>query len=307
MCKHLAPSAGKENPSGGIKVAAIQTDASGLDPEVNLKQTRELLEQTADQGTEIALTVELFNREFFPAKDMDSSWFEFAEPIPGRTTNYLAKIARKEKINIIASVYERTSIEGLNYSCLALINSRGSLVGKYRKSHIPLIVPKSESRSSPNYEKYYYAPGNTGFNAFKLKLGGRETTVGMLICYDRNFPEAWRALALHGTEIVFLSSSSSSANREDKPELHEKQIITHAYENGFFVVSANRTGTEGLADFYGRSCVVDPWGRIASQARPERKPQAVVAQIDLSEIKKARARSSHFRDRRPELYSSLLE
>jgi beta-ureidopropionase len=300
------PSAGTSDPRR-ISVAAIQTDASGFDPDANLKHVKDFIEQAADWGTEVALTIELFNRQFFPARGMDSSWFKFAERIPGPTTNYLAKIARKERINVIASVYERTSTEGLYYSSLVLIDSKGSVVGKYRKSHIPLIVPKSGSSGSPNYEKYYYAPGNTGFNVFKLKLGSREATVGMLICYDRNFPEAWRALALKGAEIVFLSSSSTAANRKDKPELHEKQIIAHAYENGFFVVSANRTGNEGQADFYGRSCVVDPWGKIVSSAKPQEKPQVVLAQIDLSEIEKARSRSSHFRDRRPELYSSLIE
>jgi beta-ureidopropionase len=289
------------------KAAAIQTDAIGLDPEVNLKQVKDLIEQASDQGAEAALTVELFNREFFPAKGIDSSWFEFAERIPGPTTNYLSKIARKEKVNVIASVYECANTQGLYYSSLVSINPKGSLAGKYRKSHIPLMVPKSGSDSSPNYEKYYYAPGNTGFNVFELKLGSREVTVGMLICYDRNFPEAWRALALKGAEIVFLSSSSTAANRSDKPELHEKQIISHAYENGYFVISANRAGKEGKADFYGRSCVVDPWGNVVSSARPQEKPQVVFAEIDLAEIGKARARSSHFRDRRPELYTSLVE
>ncbi len=288
-----------------IRVAALQTSAKGLELDQNLKLAEKIIDKAGQNKVDLAVTVELFNREFFPALGMRADYLNFAEELRGPTVRFLSRAAKRNKINLVGSLYEKSNVSGLNYDTLLLIDSSGSLVYKYRKSHIP-IIPEGAKNSSANYEKYYFSPGNTGFKSTHLTIRNQEVKLGMLVCYDRNFPEAWRSLALDGAEIVFLSSSSTSAQRSDKPELHEKQIASHAYENGFFVVSANRSGIEGHANYYGRSCIADPWGRIIASASPETGPQIVMADIDLADLQRARARSSHFRDRRPELYTSLV-
>jgi len=172
------------------------------------------------------------------------------------------------------------------------------VIGKYRKAHIPMIVPKNVTPRYEDYEKFYYAPGDLGlpvFNTGKVKLG-------MAVCYDRNFPETWRTLVLNGAEVVFLSVSSFGFRKE----VYQFELRTHAYENGLFIVGPNRLGDEGASHFYGSSVIVNPFGDIVT-AGDDVNESVVYAEIDLDQVAEARRRLTYLRDRRPEIYRNLVE
>jgi N-carbamoylputrescine amidase len=281
-----------------LGVAAIQSKASGYDREKTVERVANLISKAADMGAEYVVTIELFNRWFFPAQGINSDWYGFAEPIPGYTTDQLGKVAREKQVYIMAGIYEKTEVESLNFNTLAFIGPTGEVIGKYRKVHVPMIIPKNVTPRYEDYEKFYYAPGDLGlpvFNTGKVKLG-------MAICYDRNFPETWRTLVLNGAEVVFLSVSSFGFRKE----VYQFELRTHAYENGIFIVGPNRLGDEGPSHFYGSSVIVNPFGDIVASG-DDANEQVVYAEIDLDEVVEARRRLTYFRDRRPEFYKNLVE
>ena len=281
-----------------IGVAAIQTKADGYDRDKNIRRVSSLIRKAAKMGAEYVVTIELFNRWFFPTQGINSDWYDYAESIPGYTTDMLGKVAKEEEVYIMAGIYEKTQVESLNFNTLALIGPSGEVVGRYRKVHAPMIVPKDVTPKYEDYEKFYYAPGDLGLPVFdtgKVKLG-------MAICYDRNFPETWRTLALNGAQVVFLSVSSMGFRKE----IFQLELRTHAYENGMYIVGTNRLGDEGKLHFYGSSVVVDPSGTLVASGS-DTEEQVVYSEIDLDEVVKARRRLTYFRDRRPEFYTNLVE
>lgn len=238
------------------------------------------------------MTQEFFATPFFPVTD-DEKNFELVEPIPGMTTEAMANIARKTKVGLIASVFEKSEVPGVNYNTLVLLDRDGEIRGKYRKSHIPNLA----FGSSAALEKYYYYPGNTGFRVFNFE--GRK--VGMIVCYDRNFPESWRCLSLQGAEVVFVAVSSAGW----REEYFTFELRTHAYENGVFAVAANRVGEESGFPFYGHSVVVNPFGDVVNQAG--REDEVVLGSIDLDDLNAARYKLAYLRDRRPDLYGLITD
>src|SRR6185369_2078822 len=232
----------------------------------------------------------------------DHDNFALAEPVPGPTTAAMGALARELGIVIVASIFERRAA-GVYHNTAAVLGADGALVGTYRKMHIP---------DDPlYYEKFYFTPGDLGFRAFPTAVG----KVGTLVCWDQWYPEAARLTALQGAEILFYPTaigwhpSEKAAHGVAQHAAWETVQRGHAIANGVFVVVPNRVGRErpvggdGI-EFWGRSFVVDPAGRVIARASADREQVLVVA-CDLGEVETARTHWPFLRDRRVDAYGDL--
>jgi len=178
--------------SNVVKLGLIQA-ACSADPAANLKKTLALAEQAAQKGARIICTQELFRSQYF-CQSEDHEFFKLAEPIPGPTTKAFQTLARKHKVVVIASLFEKRA-SGLYHNTAVVIDADGSLLGRYRKMHIP---------DDPlYYEKFYFTPGDLGFRAWQTKYG----KIGVLVCWDQWYPEAARLTAMQGAEILFYPTA----------------------------------------------------------------------------------------------------
>ncbi|MEO5616354.1 MAG: nitrilase-related carbon-nitrogen hydrolase [Candidatus Eisenbacteria bacterium] len=251
-----------------------------------------LIEEAGKKGVQVLCLQEIFNGPYF-CPGQDKRWYEAAEPVPGPTTEAVAKIAAKYKMAVVVPVYEK-EMAGVLYNTAAVYDADGSYLGKYRKNHIP--------HTSGFWEKYFFRPGNMGYPVFQT----RYAKVGVYICYDRHFPEGARALGLNGAEIVFNPSATVAGLSQYLWKLEQP---AHAVANGYFVGAINRTGTEApwnIGKFYGSSYFVDPRGNFLAQAN-EDDDALVVAEMDLDLIDEVRSVWQFYRDRRPETYEDLVE
>lgn len=252
-----------------------------------------LIETAAGQGVEVLCLQELFYGPYFCA-EQDRRWYAMAEGIPeGPTVRLMQDVAKKHGMALIVSIYEE-SMAGVYYNTAAVLDSDGSYLGKYRKSHIPHLPPGF-------WEKFYFKPGNCGYPVFQAKAA----KIGVYICYDRHFPEGARELGLNGAEIVF-NPSATVAGLSD--HLWELEQPAHAVANGYFVGAVNRVGYEkpwNIGEFYGRSYFCNPRGQIIAQGSRD-KEEVIVADLDLDEIQEVRRTWQFFRDRRPETYGRLV-
>jgi beta-ureidopropionase len=248
------------------------------------------IEEAAQKKVQILGLQELFNGPYFcPAQD--PRWYDFAEPVPGPTTERLQPIARQHQMALVVPLYER-EMAGVYYNTAAVIDADGSYLGKFRKIHIP--------QTAGFWEKYYFKPGNLGYPVFQT----RYAKVGAYICYDRHFPEGARLLGLHGAEVVFNPSATVAGLSQ---YLWKIEQPAHAVANGYFVAASNRVGTEapwGIGKFYGTSYIVNPRGEFLATAS-EDKDELVVADCDLEMIDQVRNVWQFYRDRRPETYEDL--
>jgi N-carbamoylputrescine amidase len=250
-----------------------------------------LIEQAGKKGVQILCLQEIFNGPYF-CPGQDKRWYDAAEPVPGPTTEAVAKLAAKHQMAVVVPVYER-EMAGVLYNTAAVYDADGSYLGKYRKNHIP--------HTSGFWEKYFFKPGNLGYPVFQT----RYAKVGVYICYDRHFPEGARALGLNGAEIVLNPSATVAGLSQYLWKLEQP---AHAVANGYFVGALNRVGVEApwnIGKFYGSSYFVDPRGNFLAQAGEE--DALVVAEMDLDMIDEVRGTWQFFRDRRPETYKELLE
>ena len=248
------------------------------------------IEDAGKQGVQILCLQEIFNTPYF-CPGQDSAWYESAEPVPGPTTERISEFAKKYKMVIIVSIYEKEQ-PGVLYNTAAVIDADGLYLGKYRKHHIP--------HTSGFWEKFFFRPGNLGYPVFET----RYAKVGVYICYDRHFPEGARALGLNGAEIVYNPSATVAGLSQYLWKLEQP---AHAVANGYFMGCINRVGEEkpwNLGKFYGSSYFVDPRGEIFSIAS-EDKDELLVAEFDLDMIEEVRSTWQFFRDRRPETYDKL--
>ncbi len=278
-----------------VAVALIQMSA-GEDPKANLAKAAARIEAAAKKGAEIVCLQELFRSRYFPQSE-DTEKFKLAEPIPGPTTETLSRLARTKKVVIITSVFEKRSA-GIYHNTAVIIDADGSILGKYRKMHIP---------DDPcYYEKFYFTPGDLGFPSFRT----RYAKVGVLVCWDQWFPEAARLTSLAGAEILFyptaigwLPTEPRSVTRAQRSawELIQRG---HAVANGVFVAVANRVGREGKLKFWGSSFVADPFGEIVARAGLE-KEEILVAWCNLRKIDETRQNWPFLRDRRIDAYGAL--
>ncbi len=272
------------------------------EPEVNLERAIQLLREAAAQGAEIVCLPELFRTQYF-CQTEDPAHFDQAEPIPGPTTDALAAVARELGTVVVGSVFERRTA-GIYHNSLVVLERDGDLAGIYRKMHIP---------DDPLYfEKYYFTPGDLGFQTFPTSRG----QLGTLICWDQWYPEAARLTALQGAEIIFYPTAIGWHPAE-KAEFGAAQVDSwqtmqraHAIANGVFVAAVNRIGHEGPADggleFWGRSFIADPFGRVLAQASQDQEA-VLVASCDLNLIEETRRNWPFLRDRRIDAYGSIVE
>ena len=281
----------------------------GPDPEANFASAVHHIQEAARLGANIVCLPELFRTQYFCQRE-DLHLFDLAEPIPGPSTAKLAEVARQARVAIVASLFERRA-PGLYHNTAVTLNSDGALAGVYRKMHIP---------DDPlYYEKYYFTPGDLGFQAVDTAFG----RVGTLVCWDQWFPEAARLTVLQGAELLFYPTAIGWHPAE-KDEFGAAQYDAwqtvqraHAIANGVYVAGVNRVGMEngdilgnrapgqGI-EFWGGSFLADPFGRILARASHDAE-EILLGEIDLALIEETRCNWPFLRDRRIDAYSPLTQ
>jgi N-carbamoylputrescine amidase len=284
--------------------------ACNEDPKANLQRQLRLVERAMVDGAQIVCTQELFRSQYFCQVE-DHRFFALAETIPGPSTDALAKLAKKHGAVVIASLFEKRAA-GLYHNTAVVIDADGSLLGLYRKMHIP---------DDPlYYEKFYFTPGDTGFRAWKT----RYATIGVLVCWDQWFPEGARLTAMQGAELLFYPTAigwHKSEKKEFGRAQHESwELIqrSHAVANGCFVCAPNRTGLEILRgtdgkpvnedgiEFWGQSFVASPDGQVMSRASVDRE-ELLMVDCDLARVEFSRTHWPFLRDRRIDAYGDLTK
>jgi N-carbamoylputrescine amidase len=284
-----------------VKLGLIQTTCSA-DPDANLKKTLALAGCAAQRGAQIICTQELFRSQYF-CQSEDHQNFKLAEPVPGPTTDAFCQLAKKHKAVVIASLFEKRAA-GVYHNTAAIIDADGSLLGRYRKMHIP---------DDPlYYEKFYFTPGDLGFKAWPTRYG----KIGVLICWDQWYPEAARLTALQGAQILFYPTAIGWLPGEKK-KYGERQHNSwetiqrsHAIANGCYVAVANRIGHEKLAgkgiEFWGQSFVAGTSGEILAKAGAA-KEEVLIVPVDLAAVDTTRTHWPFLRDRRIDAYGGLTK
>jgi N-carbamoylputrescine amidase len=284
-----------------VNVGLIQA-ASSPDPAANLQHTLAAAERAATGGAQIICTQELFRSQYF-CQSENYRHFQLAEPIPGPTTQAFQQLAKAKQVVIIASLFEKRT-SGLYHNTAAVIDADGSLLGIYRKMHIP---------DDPlYYEKFYFTPGDLGFRAWQTRYG----KIGVLICWDQWYPEAARLTALQGAEILFYPTAIGWHPRE-KAELGERQHSAwetiqraHAIANGCYVAVPNRVGREKLSgdgiEFWGQSFVAGTSGEILARAGAK-ESETLIVPLDLGNVDDTRTHWPFLRDRRIDAYAGLTQ
>ena len=295
-----------------FKVGLIQMRMAP-DPEANFASAIERIHQAARLGANIVCLPELFRAQYFCQRE-DTRLFDLAEPLPGPSTAKLAEVARAARVVLIASLFERRA-PGLYHNTAVTLNADGALASVYRKMHIP---------DDPlYYEKYYFTPGDLGFQAVDTAFG----RIGTLVCWDQWFPEAARLTVLQGAELLFYPTAIGwhpAEKAEFGPAQYDAwQTIqrSHAIANGVFVAAVNRVGHEhgevklaqgnlraegqGI-EFWGGSFLADPFGRILAQASHDAE-EILIAEIDPALIEETRRNWPFLRDRRIDAYSGITQ
>lgn len=293
-----------------VKVTLIQRGPAVEDKE---KTSRDLLRQFDEVLTkehpDFIMPIELCTTPYFPAV-RDDRYFQWAEPIPGPTTDLFGKVARKYDTCIILPIFEKGKLEGVYHNSAVVIGPDGEIihgtlpdgsrVHRYAKTHIPAITTPQGWVD----ETYYFAAGSS-FPVFDTPKG----RIGILICHDRRYPEAWRELSLQGAEMVFVPTDSMIVSPEGGGATTEDMFIaelrTRALENCLWVCAANQGGIEQVQGkkhtFYGNSCIIHPSGQVIARA-PSSEPAVISAAIDLADVDRVRRFMYTFKRRRPELY-----
>jgi N-carbamoylputrescine amidase len=273
-----------------VRAALVQSKWTG-DKDSMIEANIALARQAAAQGAKVLCFQELFYGPYF-CQVQDPQYFAYTESIPGPTTERMCELARETGMVLVVPMYE-VEQEGVFYNTAAVIDADGTYLGKYRKHHIPQV--------KGFWEKFYFRPGNLGYPVFDTAVG----PIGVYICYDRHFPEGWRALGLGGARIVFNPSATS---RGLSGYLWRLEQPASAVANGYFVGAINRVGVEELGDndFYGQSYFADPRGQLVGEAASDNFDEVVVRDLDMSVLRDVRHTWAFYRDRRPDSYESLV-
>ena len=272
------------------------------DKKKNLVHAIELLEKAAKKGVQVACLPELFLSPYF-CQTEDHAKFALAEEIPGPTTDALCKVAKKHKMVIVASLFEKR-MAGIYHNTTAVIDADGSFLGVYRKMHIP---------DDPlYYEKFYFTPGDLGFKNFETRYGN----IGVLICWDQWFPEAARLTALQGADIIFYPTAIGWHPKEkeqygaQQADAWETVQRGHAVANGVYIAGINRIGHEGEKnggiDFWGGSFLANPSGQLIHKAGHD-KEEILVAKVEPALVETTRQHWPFFRDRRIDAYGDIVQ
>jgi N-carbamoylputrescine amidase len=286
--------------SSKTKIALIQMQC-GADPAANLEKAIARIRDAAKQGAQIVCLPELFRSQYF-CQSEDHANFALAEEIPGPTTATLETIARETGVVIVASLFEKRTA-GVYHNTAAIIDADGQYLGKYRKMHIP---------DDPSYyEKFYFTPGDLGFQAWPTVHG----KIGVCVCWDQWYPEAARLTALRGAQILFYPTAIGWHPGEKEKygaaqySAWETMQRSHAIANGCFVAAVNRVGHEAPAggagiEFWGQSFVVAPSGEIIAKGSIDRE-EIVLAEIEWNRVDQHRTHWPFLRDRRIDAYSGI--
>lgn len=303
-------------PNAPFTVGLVQETAGSRDVEENVASAIAGVRSAHARGAQVICLQELFNAPYF-CKSLDIDWFDLAEPIPGPTTERMRALARELEVVLVVPIYERQAA-GLYRNSAAVIDADGTLLGVYRKMHIP---------HDPLFEeKYYFTPGDAadtapriparsrdagGFRVWKTRYG----TIGVLICWDQWYPEGARITSLLGADVLFYPTAIGWHPAE-KATFGAAQVDawrtiqrSHAIANGVFVAAPNRVGfeahpgTDGI-EFFGQSVVYDPFGRVLAEAGTD--PAVLVATCDPALIEETRRNWPFLRDRRVDAYGGIL-
>ncbi len=286
-------------------------------PAENLERAISRIEEAAHAGAELVCLPELFRSQYFCQRE-DAASFDLAEPIPGPTTEALARVARKVRAVVIAPIFERRAA-GVYHNSAAVIGADGEVVGLYRKMHIP--------DDPAYYEKYYFTPGDLGFQAFDTEVG----RVGTLICWDQWYPESARLSSLRGATILFYPTAIGWHPHEKQPfgaaqrDAWRTVQRGHAIANGVYVAAVNRVGHEAPPDnepgeqkprsapgpskssgieFWGSSFLCDPFGVVVAEAAID-KEETLLGEVDLGRVEEVRRNWPFLRDRRIDAYAGI--
>lgn len=283
---------GKDNK---VSVAVVQMTCTP-EKQPNVDKAVARIAEAAGRGAQIICLQELFHGQY-PCQTEDHARYAEAEPIPGPVCDALGSAAKRHGVVVVGSQFERRAA-GIYHNTATVHDADGSLLGIYRKMHIP---------DDPlYYEKFYFIPGDLGFRSFKTKFA----TIGVCVCWDQWFPEAARLTALAGAEILFYPTAIGWLPDEKEtygPSQHnawETMMRSHAIANGLFVAAPNRVGREGQLQFWGASFVSDPYGKLLARASHEQE-ETLVVECDLGLIDVARTHWPFFRDRRIDAYEGL--
>lgn len=288
-----------------LKIGIVQQAVTSNDKQINWQKSTLQIKQLADQGCELVMLQELHSTLYFCQQE-NTDFFDLAEPIPGPATEYFAEVAAKNNIVLITSLFEKRG-SGLYHNTAVVFDKKLGLVGKYRKMHIP---------DDPGfYEKFYFTPGDLGFEPIETSVG----KLGVLVCWDQWYPEAARLMAMAGADILFYPTAIGWDNN-DKPDEQQRQFEawqtiqrSHAVANSVPVVVANRCGFEpspvngdpGI-QFWGQSFIAGPQGELLAQAGISEE-QTLIVDLDLQRTEQIKRIWPYFRDRRIDAYGDLTK
>src|SRR6266516_2830537 len=272
--------------------AALSQAQANMSKQDAVDKHIKMIADAAGQGAQVVGLQEIFHGPYFCA-EQDPKWYGTAEPEDGPTVSRMREVAREHGIVLVVPWYAEEQ-PGVYYNTACVIERDGTVLGKYRKTHIPHVGPCF-------WEKFYFKPGNLGYPVWDTSVG----RVGILICYDRHFPEPARALGLKGAELVFNPSATVKTLSRYLWELEQP---AHAVANGYWIGAINRVGIEkplNDAQFYVSSYFCDPRGRIVGKAS-ETEDEVLVCELDLDMNREVRNTWQFLRDRRPESYEELV-
>jgi N-carbamoylputrescine amidase len=294
-----------EKSAGNMLKTGIIQQANSVDIEANKSKLAVKIAWCAEKGAELVILQELHNSLYF-CQTENTALFDLAETIPGTSTEFFSQLAKKHQIVLVTSLFEKRSA-GLYHNTAVVFEKDGSIAGKYRKMHIP--------DDPAYYEKFYFTPGDLGFEPIQTSVG----KLGILVCWDQWYPEAARLMALAGAEILIYPTAigyESSDQEDEKKRQLEAWMISqrgHAVANGLPVIAVNRTGfesdpsgqTNGIT-FWGNSFVAGPQGEIIAAA-PESEDASLIVEIDLKRSESVRRWWPFLRDRRIDAYGNMTK
>jgi N-carbamoylputrescine amidase len=284
-----------------FRIGLVQMSCS-LDPNENLAKAEWKIREAAGRGAQVICLPELFRSQYF-CREENAELFALAEPVPGPSTQSLGRLARELRVVIVGSLFERRAA-GLYHNTAAVLSPDGEIAGLYRKMHIP---------DDPLYfEKFYFTPGDLGFNSVPTPYG----KLGVLVCWDQWYPEGARIAALSGADLLMYPTAigwhPSEKAQYGSAQLDAWRTIqrAHAIANGIYVAAVNRVGYEGPPDhcleFWGSSFIADPFGQVIAQASCDQE-EILIAECDPRRMEDVRRNWPFLRDRRIDAYAPILQ
>lgn len=282
-----------------LSIALVQCKVPSTNPRQNLEHMLALVDSAAEKGPDLIVLPELCTFQYF-CGERRPEWRDRAEPVNGTTMRAFAERAQVHGCNLIVPTYQLDEDNHQRYNAATVLDGNGDALGSYRKLHVPDLPGENANVT----ETYYFAPGDHGLPIFEIG----EARLGILICWDRNFPEAYRSLVRKGANlIVVVSATARGLGQQGNPwaqwqyDHWSTTLKTMALLNGVFVAAVNRVGKEGVFDYFGCSRMLGPWGNELAQG-PADEEEIILTSVDLGEVGTARERLPFLQGTRPEVY-----